>query len=177
MGQPLGELLQGHTRGVLSVSFSPDGTHIASGSEDMTVRIWSVVKAQPFAKSRELDSSTSPLHQSTPPPTQESCIMPTNTCNNHLICFSSSLEHALSNPADLLESTSHHDSNSSPFLLQTDGWIMGPDHQLLFWVPPASRHAFYTPGTSLVIPRGSPEIDLSRMAHGTRWSSCRDVPT
>ncbi|KAG2090631.1 uncharacterized protein F5147DRAFT_690959 [Suillus discolor] len=52
---------------------------------------------------------------------------------------------------------------------------MGPSHELLFWVPPASRHAFYTPWTSLVIPRGYPELDLSCMAHGTRWSSCRDA--
>jgi hypothetical protein len=27
----------------------------------------------------------------------------------------------------------------------------------------------------LVIPRGYPELDLSRMAHGTLWSSCRDA--
>ncbi|KAG1791489.1 uncharacterized protein BJ212DRAFT_1374002, partial [Suillus subaureus] len=52
---------------------------------------------------------------------------------------------------------------------------MGPNHQLLFWVPPASRRPFYTPWTSLVIPRGHPELDLSRMAHGTHWSSCRDA--
>ncbi|KAG1893239.1 uncharacterized protein F5891DRAFT_1067440, partial [Suillus fuscotomentosus] len=52
---------------------------------------------------------------------------------------------------------------------------MGPNHQLLFWVPLAARHAFYTPWTSLVIPRGFPELDMSRMAHGTRWSSCRDA--
>ncbi|KAG1879573.1 hypothetical protein C8R48DRAFT_686170 [Suillus tomentosus] len=52
---------------------------------------------------------------------------------------------------------------------------MGPRHELLFWVPPASQHAFYTPWTSLVIPRGHAELDLSCMAHGTRWSSCRDA--
>ncbi|KAG2744333.1 hypothetical protein P692DRAFT_20695387, partial [Suillus brevipes Sb2] len=88
--------------------------------------------------------------------------------------FSSSPEHALSNPVDLLKPTSHHNPIPTPFLLQADGWMimMGPDHRLLFWVPPASRHAFYTPGTLLVIPRGYPELDLSRMAHGTRWSSC-----
>ncbi|KAG2741784.1 hypothetical protein P692DRAFT_20905880 [Suillus brevipes Sb2] len=79
--------------------------------------------------------------------------MPTNTFNNHLICFSSSSEHALSNPADIVDPTSHHNSISTPFLLQTDGWMMGPNHRLLFWVPPAPRHAIYTPWTLLVIPR------------------------
>ncbi|KAG1790743.1 uncharacterized protein BJ212DRAFT_1420209, partial [Suillus subaureus] len=50
-----------------------------------------------------------------------------------------------------------------------------PNHQLLFWVPPASRHAFYTPWTILVIPKGYPELDLRRMAHGTQWSNCRNA--
>lgn len=33
---------EGHSDGVLSVSFSPDGTRIISGSNDETVRVWSV---------------------------------------------------------------------------------------------------------------------------------------
>ena len=35
--------LEGHGRGVTSVSFSPDGKQLASGSADMTVRVWLVV--------------------------------------------------------------------------------------------------------------------------------------
>ena len=31
---------QGHTDGVTSVSFSPDGARIVSGSWDKTVRVW-----------------------------------------------------------------------------------------------------------------------------------------
>ena len=34
--------LKGHSRRVNSVSFSPDGTRIASGSNDKTVKVWSV---------------------------------------------------------------------------------------------------------------------------------------
>ncbi|KAG2756237.1 hypothetical protein P692DRAFT_20715911, partial [Suillus brevipes Sb2] len=58
-------------------------------------------------------------------------------------------------------------------LLGEEGWMMGPDHRLLFWVPPASQEAFrYNPQTALVIGRRCVELDLSRMAHGTCWQQC-----
>lgn len=38
--------LQGHTNGVWSVKFSPDGTLLASGSVDQTVRLWDVATGE-----------------------------------------------------------------------------------------------------------------------------------
>ena len=35
--------LEGHTASVYSVAFSPDGTRIASGSRDVTVRVWDTI--------------------------------------------------------------------------------------------------------------------------------------
>ena len=39
-GKPIGEPFKGHTEGVYSVAFSPDGKHIVSGSHDKSLRLW-----------------------------------------------------------------------------------------------------------------------------------------
>jgi WD40 repeat protein len=36
------KILQGHTKKINSVEFSPDGQLLASGSDDETIRLWSV---------------------------------------------------------------------------------------------------------------------------------------
>ncbi|KAG2353383.1 hypothetical protein BDR07DRAFT_1433503 [Suillus spraguei] len=141
--QPVGEPLRGHVDSVNSVSFSPDGTRIVTGSDDKTVRLW---------------ASTMTL----------------NTLDNPFISFSSNSIHSLCDTSELTEGASHDDRSSTPFVLNVDsGWVVGPKRRLLFWVPPAARYSFWSPGTVLVLPRG-PELDLSRMAHGQHWQRCQE---
>jgi WD40 repeat protein len=45
--QPHGPPLEGHTDLVRAVTFSPDGTLLATASEDSTVRLWNVATGEP----------------------------------------------------------------------------------------------------------------------------------
>src|SRR6187431_2797383 len=47
---PSGSLSPGHTASVTSVSFSPDGRRIVSGSYDNTVRVWDAATGQPVGQ-------------------------------------------------------------------------------------------------------------------------------
>ncbi|KAG1864621.1 WD40-repeat-containing domain protein, partial [Suillus tomentosus] len=172
-GLPLGEPFRGHTSWILSVSFSPDGTRVVSGSQDSTVRVWDAATEQQFQEHTDIHSSA--FSSDTYPTTscKRESIMSTDTQNNPTICFASSLEHALQNPAELLADTSH--LYPTPAMPANDGRMEGAYGRLLFWVPPASRkQPFYNPRTVLVMPSGL-EIDFSRMAHGEDWLNCRDV--
>ncbi|KAF8954593.1 hypothetical protein BDZ97DRAFT_1864426 [Flammula alnicola] len=56
-------------------------------------------------------------------------------------------------------------------IMRSDGWIVGPQDRLLFWVPPSYRPRFYLPRVMLTIPKGI-QLDVSRMAHGGSWHGC-----
>ena len=49
--------LEGHSSYVRSVSFSPDGKHVASGSDDKTVKVWSVESGECVFTGSQLDDS------------------------------------------------------------------------------------------------------------------------
>ena len=47
-GQPIGDALQGHTKEVNDIVFSPDGKKLASALWDHTLRLWDVENGQPI---------------------------------------------------------------------------------------------------------------------------------
>src|SRR6266852_4628911 len=49
MGETAAGPFIGHTNWVMSVAFSPDGQHIASGSNDGTIRVWNAIMGETAA--------------------------------------------------------------------------------------------------------------------------------
>jgi WD40 repeat protein len=166
-GQPVGEPLWVHNRVVDSVSFSRDGTRIISSSWDGSVQVWHVVIGSSLQDHTEEDYSPSSSHSSCIPHPIPAIPTP-NIANDAFISFSSNSTHALRDTAELLAGALPNDRRSTLNSLGEDGWMMGPNRRFLFWVPPASRRPLYNAQTAFLIPRGV-ELDLSRMAHGTRW--------
>ena len=138
---------------VISVAFSPDGRQIVSGSLDKDIQIWSGQTGN-VIKEQILNSPSSTL---SPP-----------------IDFSSSAAHALHDTHGLFVDISNINGDFQDLIhLQNDGWIMGPNGQLLLLVPPSYCKSFFcTPWIHQLISEGSPELDLSKMAHGSAWHEC-----
>jgi hypothetical protein len=55
-----------------------------------------------------------------------------------------------------------------------DGWVLGPDSELLFWVPPTLQTGLLRPGTELFIGEAiATKLDLTSFVHGESWSLCK----
>ncbi|KAG2070032.1 WD40 repeat-like protein, partial [Suillus decipiens] len=140
---------------VNAVSFSPDGARIVTGSQDQTVRMWDAATRQPVGEPLRGHTSSVKWVSFSPDGTR--------------IATGSEDQTVRVWDAAMRQPSQH----STPFFLNVDsGWVVGPNCRLLFWVPPASRRTFYNHETALVIRRGCPELDLSRMAHGQHWQKC-----
>jgi hypothetical protein len=56
-----------------------------------------------------------------------------------------------------------------------DGWVLGPDSEILFWVPPALRIGLLRPGNKLFIGEAiATRLDLTSFVHGESWYLCKE---
>jgi len=54
-----------------------------------------------------------------------------------------------------------------------DGWTVGQDHELLFWVPVEHRKVLCLPHVEMIWDRPT-KVDLSRFRYGSKWTECID---
>ncbi|KAG8677984.1 hypothetical protein FRC09_020223, partial [Ceratobasidium sp. 395] len=148
--------LSGHTNVVWSASFSPDGRYIASGSFDHAIRLWDAKAGDVLTESlrahidRVLSVTFSPDSQLIASCSLDSTIRVWDT------------QKCLATLRD-----------SNYWTMNEDGWIVGRDSSLLFWVPADLRPMLKWPqNTVLIHQQGSFELDFTNAALGTRWTEC-----
>jgi len=55
-----------------------------------------------------------------------------------------------------------------------DGWILGPNSELLFWVPPILRDGLFWPRNKLVLGAIiTTKLDFTCFVHGEQWINCK----
>lgn len=131
---------------VYSVAFSPDGTTLVSGSKDGTIRLWQCIPGPSDDRSR-LPTSRLPTTPIAHP--QGMLTLPDS---------SSSIQHKL------LASTF---PPREALHLSEDGWILGPNNELLLWLPEGLRCIVPLSERGII-----DNIDFTNFKCGTEWSDC-----
>ena len=162
-GAKFGEPLSGHTDAVTSVACSPDGVHIASGSGDESVRLWNIgdiLASDVMGPAHDNSNKSEPL-------SLDGKAIETPRANQHGVIL-------YSHPDATAQYPSHLFPNQT-FTIR-DGWILGPNDELLLWVPPANRSDLLTPSSrSRIMGVAHPtELDFSNFKCGMEWMRCRE---
>jgi hypothetical protein len=57
----------------------------------------------------------------------------------------------------------------------TNGWVLGPNSELLFWVPPEWRDRLWRPNNVAIISSSiTTKLDLNDFVHGAAWTLCKE---
>ncbi|PVF93217.1 WD40 repeat-like protein [Serendipita vermifera] len=161
-GRVIGEPFVGHTGPVNTVVYSVDGRCIISGSSDETIRVWDsgtgVLISGPF---RGHTSSVVSLSISA-----DGERVVSGSHDSTIRVWVLPKESEEQSPLQVLHST----IDSAPIV---DGWLLGPNSELLLWVPPALRDGLWRPSNTAVIGNVvTTKLDFSSFAYGDSWTEC-----
>ncbi|KEP45587.1 putative vegetative incompatibility protein HET-E-1, partial [Rhizoctonia solani 123E] len=171
-------LLRGHTRPVISSGFSTDGTYLATGSKDRTVRVWDLEKVQlaagPFYGH---GGSVTSVALSSDYTRVVSCSTDDTTIRVW------SVRKTRLRPATPLNPSPSSSMGSSPvsiledWKIQGDGWVTNSSSALLFWVPSdfVSSHVWPSPPSHaefIITKNGVLHIPEQELMLGEEWSRC-----
>jgi len=168
-GQLVSGPLKGHKGSVFSVAYSLDGKHFVSGSLDNSISVWD---ADPGGLLDEHNGSVSSVTYS---PDGKHTTSHSNQEIPHI--------HMVIKPK------CHHQYHSTlptgqPHCwgctwgftdnsMLSNGWISGPNSELIFWVPHRNRDALLIP--SMIHKLGVPiptKLIFSEFYHGISWKKC-----
>jgi len=170
--QQIGQPLQGHEDWVTSVAFSHDGNCIISGSGDRTIRVWDAEIQQQIGQPLQghEDSVTSVAFSH-----GRKRIIPGSDDRTIHVWDEEMQGHLdqISHTVPAFHIFSHDGKSlSMSVTVQSDGWVLGPNFELLFWVP--SHLIPQLPRPHLIGICGPPMItfEISNFHHGQQWTKC-----
>jgi WD40 repeat protein len=169
-GERVAGPFEGHDAAVSSVAFSPDGSRIVSGSDDWTVRVWHAQTGkelcEPFKGHTEWVFAIA--------------VSPDAT---KIVSGSDDQTIRIWDVRDVLSNSTAPDTSASlPHhvvpgfevgMTMENGWMQGPNSELLFWVPPTNRTGLWWPRNTAVISSVVTVLDFRRFVHGDSWQHCR----
>ena len=168
-----------HTDPVSSVAFSPDGNLIVSGSYDSTILVWNAHTGSTMC--HPLQGHTDDVCSVAFSPDGKTIVSGSNDCTIHL--WDAQCDHVhLQTPtlsSELLDSHSEIQNpqmtNTTTLVTLQNGWVQGPDSELLFWVPPANRtNLTISPRALAVLGNAWTKLDLKKQVHGKFWNKCKE---
>lgn len=206
-GEIILSALQGHSGVVWSVSFSPDGRRVVSSSSDHTIRVWDVETSEMLVGplrvhdvtfysasfspdgQRIIAGSSDHMIRIWDVESGETAMGPVRGHSDVVwsVSFSPDGKRIVSGSSDrticvrdsqLNDSLTGIDSVSSESIQRQNGWVLGPNAELLFWIPPEIRIQLSSLPCTLVIDKRQvwTILDLTHFVHGQEWSRCKDQP-
>ena len=165
-------VLKGHSSGVNSIAFSPDGSRIVSGSGDRTVRVWEVTSGQlvfdPFVGHTGWIWSVTFSH--------DGRYVASGSDDKTIKIWNVEDRHSASGDSTNGENNVNWKWNAVYGML--DGWVVGRQKELLLWVPPDMRDSLSCSRRNIAILGRSfmTKVDFCNAAIGPRWRGCFNPP-
>jgi len=162
---------------VLSIAITTNGEVVISGSQDGTIRLWSLETG---------DQLTLPI-RSHAERVQALTLSPDNMqlasgSKSVLLIWDFHQMQKLVWPQNYMQRA--HNIDSGVCLMDSDGrfqyysmggdgWVRGEQKELLFWIPPDFRIGFCSPACKSIVGARRTLIDLRNFVHGKAWQACR----
>ncbi|KAH8810513.1 quinon protein alcohol dehydrogenase-like superfamily [Flagelloscypha sp. PMI_526] len=168
---------QDHSLACSSVAFSPDGQQILSGSWDKTLRLWDATSGSVICK--PLYGHSSSVNSVAFSPDGKRII--SGSEDNTLRLWDATTGSGADNLPTYREpkfpflqriQVATAPTSLSALYLKEDGWVVDPDEEFLFWLPPSLRFSIRSNGCINILGGKIMDLDVASFKHGANWTEC-----